>query len=64
MEGQHKPQTKGLMRRRKGWIGFVRGYKKYIKDSNYDCINWDSNTCRETVKEVTQDAMGKITYKF
>ena len=52
------------MRRRKGWIGFVRGYKKYIKDSNYDKINWDSNTCRESVKEVTQDAMGKITYKF
>jgi hypothetical protein len=63
MQGQEKPQTKGLLRRRKGWIGFVRGYKKYIEDSNYDDITWCSNG-RGVAKKVTEDAMGKITYKF
>jgi len=49
------------MRRQKGWIGFVRGYKKYIEEGKYDDITWGTGS---KAKEVTKDVMGKITYKF
>jgi hypothetical protein len=62
MEGQNKPQTKGLMRRRKGWIGFVRSYNNYIKNGSYDDLKWDSKLAKAS--SVTVDEMGKITYKF
>lgn len=64
MEGQAAPQTKGLMRRRKGWIGFVQGYSAWVKacdNGAWDNIKWGGKT---GVKEVTKDVMGKTTYKF
>lgn len=62
MQGQSKPQTKGLMRRQKGWIGFVRSYNNYVENSSYDSMTWGKGTMK--AKEVTKDEMGKITYKF
>jgi hypothetical protein len=64
MEGQNKPQTKGLMRRRKGWIGFVQNYPDWVKacdEGAWDNIKWGTV---KGVKDVNKDAMGKITYKF
>ena len=57
----NKPQ-KALMRRQKGWIGFVRSYKNYIENGGYDDVRWGKGT--KDPKEVTTDAMGKTIYKF
>jgi hypothetical protein len=62
MEGQNKPQTKGLMRRSKGWIGFVRSYNNYIENGSYDKMTWGRGT--KSPKDVSTDAMGKTIYKF
>lgn len=53
---------KPLMRRQKGWIGFVRSYKKYIESGNYDEIKWGEGTVKP--KDVEVDHMGKKTYRF
>lgn len=64
MEGQSKPQTKALMRRRKGWIGFVQGYTDWVKACDkgaWDDIKWGNGQGTKG-KEIT--AMGKTIYKF
>ena len=62
MKGENKQGNKALMRRQKGWIGFVRSYKTYINDGSYDEVKWGKGT--KSPKDVTVDVMGKITYKF
>ena len=62
MQGENKQGNKALMRRQKGWIGFVRSYKNYIEHGNYDNMKWDTKMAKAS--SVTVDEMGKITYKF
>ena len=62
MEGQSKPQTKALMRRRKGWVGFVRDYKKFTDTVDWDKIDWGTGS--KAPKSVKTDAMGKKTYTY
>lgn len=54
-----------VLRRQKGWYGFVHGYNKWLKaceeEGRWDNIEWDG---KSNAKEVTKDEMGKITYKF
>jgi hypothetical protein len=50
------------MRRQKGWIGFVRSYKKYVEEGNYDNINWGEGTSKPKSEE--RDVMGKIIQKW
>jgi hypothetical protein len=54
-------ENKPLMRRQKGWIGFVRHYKNYIENGSYDDMDW-SNGAKP--KEETRDKMGKIIQKW
>jgi hypothetical protein len=54
--------NKPLMRRQKGWIGFVRSYKKYVEEGNYDNINWGEGTSKPKSEE--RDVMGKIIQKW
>ena len=56
-----KKETKALMRRRKGWIGFVHGYADYVKNVDWDSIEWDKKT---KAKSVEKDAMGKEIQKW
>jgi hypothetical protein len=55
-------ENKSVMRRQKGWIGFVRNYKNYIENGSYDEVKWGDRTLEP--KEVTRDPMGKIIYKW
>ena len=55
-------ENKALMRRTKGWIGFVRSYNNYIKNGSYDVMDWGSGTKKP--KSVTIDKMGKETQKW
>ena len=54
-------ENKALMRRRKGWIGFVHGYADYVKNVDWDSIKWDKKT---KAKSVEKDAMGKEIQKW
>jgi len=45
------------MRRQKGWIGFVRNYKKYINSGGYEKVKWGAGTLKP--KEVVKTPMGK-----
>ena len=49
--------NKPLMRRQKGWIGFVRNYKKYINSGGYEKVKWGAGTLKP--KEVVKTPMGK-----
>lgn len=51
-----KKETKALMRRRKGWIGFVRDYNKWVQSHNYEDVEWDK---KSKAKSTTKDVMGK-----
>jgi hypothetical protein len=55
-----------VLRRQKGWYGFVHGYSKWIKaceeEGRWDNINWGGGTCKP--KSVEKDAMGKQIIKF
>lgn len=55
-------ENKPLMRRQKGWIGFVRSYKNYIENGTYDQVKWGTGTKAPASVEV--DKMGKKIYKF
>lgn len=46
-----------VLRRQKGWIGFVRSYKNYIENGSYDDIKWDK-------KKAKKDVMGKEIIKY
>ena len=50
-------ENKALMRRSKGWKGFVRSYTNYITNGSYDKIKWGEGT--KDPKSVTKDKMGK-----
>ena len=54
--------NKPLMRRQKGWIGFVRSYNKYINSGGYEKIKWGVGTLKP--KEITKDSMGKEVQKW
>ena len=55
--------NKPLMRRQKGWIGFVRAYKNYIENGSYDDMDWKSGGTKKP-KSVTKDVMGKEIQKW
>jgi len=55
-------ENKPLLRRQKGWPGFVRSYKNYIENGHYDEVEWGDRTLEP--KEVTVDKMGKKIYKW
>ena len=46
--------------KQKGWIGFVRDYRKYIETSSYDDIKWDK---KSKAKEVETNGNTTI-YRF
>lgn len=52
-----KDRNKTPMYRKKGWIGFVRSYKNYVENGNYDQIKWGDRT--KEPKEIIKDVMGK-----
>ena len=48
--------------KRKGWYGFVHGYKDFLKNApEWDEIKWDE---KSKCKEETRDTMGKIIQKW
>ena len=51
-----------LMRRQKGWIGFVRSYKKYINSGGYENVEWGEGSLKP--KSVSKDVMGKEIQKW
>ena len=55
-------ENKPLMRNRKGWVGFVRSYRDYIKNGSYDDMKWGEGTKKP--KSRTKDEMGKEIIKF
>ena len=55
-------ENKPMMRRTKGWKGFVRSYNNYIENGAYDDMEWSKKTMEP--KEVTRDKMGKIIMKW
>jgi hypothetical protein len=52
-----------LMRNRKGWIGFVHGYKDWLKSDGYEGVKWNEDPENSGAKEVVREK-GKIIYKF
>ena len=54
-------ENRPLMRRQKGWIGYVRSYKKYVDEGHYDDVTWGKRT-KEPEYEI-RDKMGKIIQK-
>jgi hypothetical protein len=54
--------NKGGLRRQKGWIGFVWGYKDFLeKAPEWDEIKWDK---KSKCKEETVSPTGKIIQKW
>jgi hypothetical protein len=47
--------------KQKGWIGFVRDYRKYIETGNYDDIKWDK---KSKAKKVEEKKNGRTIYTF
>lgn len=56
-------ENRPLMRRQKGWIGYVRSYKKYVEEGNYDKMDWTTGGTTKP-KSVEKDVMGKIIQKW
>lgn len=54
-------ENRPLMRNRKGWIGFVRDYSKWVASDGYEKIEWDE---KSKAKSVTKDVMGKEIQKW
>ena len=55
-----KPNHPSL-RRQKGWIGFVRSYKNYVENGNYDKINWGEGTIKP---KSVEEYKGKKIYRY
>jgi len=55
-------ENKALMRRTKGWKGYVRSYNNYIENGSYDVMDWGTGT--QKPKSVTKDKMGKEIQKW
>lgn len=58
-------ENKAVLRRRKGWKGFVWGYpewqKKVVETGLWDNMDWTNG---KKPKEVTHDKMGKEIQKW
>jgi hypothetical protein len=54
-------ENRPLLRRQKGWPGFVHGYKKFIETVDWESIDWTNG---EKPKEESRDKMGKIIQKW
>ena len=57
------------LRRRKGWKGFVWGYKDWIKaaeeEGRWDAVNWGKDGSKAGAKEIEHDAFHNRTiYKY
>jgi hypothetical protein len=50
-------ENRALMRRTKGWKGFVRSYNNYITNGSYDKVTWGKGS--QKPKSVTKDKMGR-----
>lgn len=55
-----------LMRRQKGWKGFVLGYKdRYpVFDKIWHKIKWNKDPMKSGAKSVESDGKGKTIYRF
>lgn len=55
-----------ILRRQKGWYGFVHGYSKWIKaceeEGRWDNIEWNGGTIKAKSRE--KDVMGKEIIKY
>ena len=58
MAKENRPTLRG----RKGWIGFVRDYKKFTDTVDWDSIEWDKK--KSKCKSVEKDSMGKEIQKW
>ena len=56
-------ENRPLLRRQKGWPGFVRSYKNYIENGHYDEVKWGKEK-DSGAKSIERDVMGKIKYTF
>ena len=54
-------ENRPTLRNRKGWIGFVRDYNKWLKSDGYEKVEWDKES---RCKSVTKDVMGKEIQKW
>lgn len=54
---------KPLMRRRKGWPGFVHGYNDWLKSKGYENVKWNKDPQQSGAKSVKKEN-GKIIYTF
>ena len=57
MAKENRPTLRG----RKGWIGFVRDYKKFTDTVDWDSMEWDK---KSKCKSVEKDSMGKEIQKW
>jgi hypothetical protein len=55
-------ENKALLRRNKGWKGFVHSYKNYIENGSYDDMKWGKGTKEPVSIETTK--MGKVIIKW
>ncbi len=55
-------ENRPLLRRQKGWTGYVRSYRNYIENGSYDMMKWGEGTSKPKSVEVTP--MGKIIQKW
>lgn len=55
-------ENKPLLRRMKGWTGFVRSYNNYIENGSYDTMEWGKGTKKP--KTIETDKMGKVIMKW
>lgn len=51
-----------ILRRQKGWKGFVRSYNNYIENGSYDDMTWGVGTAKPKSRE--KDVMGKEIIKY
>jgi hypothetical protein len=56
-----KKDNKLGISKRKGWYGFVHGYKDYLKNVDWGSIDWTSD---KKPKSEEKDKMGKIIQKW
>ena len=57
----NQSNNKPILRRQKGWYGFVHGYNDFIKNVDWDKIEFDG---KSGAKEKNTDVMGKTIYKY
>jgi hypothetical protein len=58
-----KRNQKPLLRRRKGWPGFVHGYNDWLASDGYENVKWNKDPKKSGAKTVTKDG-NKTIYKF